>query len=319
MYLIGVDLGGTQIRAGLFMENGELIERVNTLTKAEEGPSAVIKRITALVENVMDKIVRSEGKQSILGIGIGSPGPLDVFEGTILSPPNLHGWVNIPLRSILETHFQLPVFLNNDANAAALGEYYFGAGKGKKNVVYMTISTGVGTGVIDNGHLLLGDNGSSAEVGHMTLNPHGPMCGCGNRGCLEAYASGTGIVNRTIEALKQSSVSSLLKNKKSLTSKDVFEAAKLDDPLAKEIVEETREYLGAGLLNVIHLYNPEMIIFGGGVSKAGNYLLQPSIEFAKEKAMKPLADKLQFTMAQLGDDVGLVGAAALVKYNKAQV
>ncbi|WP_062047623.1 ROK family protein [Bacillus sp. JCM 19034] len=314
MYSIGIDLGGTQIRAGLFNENGEMIKRNHTLTKADEGPDAVIKRLIEIVETV-----QTDRKQSLVGMGVGCPGPLDVFEGTILSPPNLPGWEGIPLRAILEEHFQLPVFLNNDANAAALGEYYFGAGKGKQNVVYMTISTGVGTGIIDNSHLLLGNNGSSAEVGHMILNPYGPLCGCGNRGCLEAYTSGTGIVNRTIEALRLSSMTSILRNKETLTSKDIFEAATLNDPLAVEIVKETREYLGAGLLNVIHLYNPEMIIFGGGVSKVGNYLLKPSIEFAKEKAMKPLADNLLFKMAQLGDDVGLIGAAALVKYNKAHI
>ncbi|GAE32330.1 ROK family protein [Halalkalibacter hemicellulosilyticus] len=318
MYLIGVDLGGTQIRAGLFTELGDLIKRESTLTQAEEGPDSVIKRLISLVERVSDETVKIEGKQAILGIGIGSPGPLDVFQGTILSPPNLPGWVNIPLRKILEEHFNVPVYLNNDANAAALGEYYFGAGKGKRNMVYMTISTGVGTGILDNGHLLLGVNGSSAEVGHMSLNPDGPVCGCGNRGCLEAYTSGTGIMNRTKERLRESSVDSILREKSTITSKDVFDAAKRNDELALEIVEETRTYLGVGLVNVIHLYNPELIIFGGGVSKVGDYLFNPSIEFAREKAMKPLADHLQFKMAQLGDDVGLIGAAALVKYNETQ-
>ncbi len=316
MFLIGVDLGGTQIRIGLFTEEGELLDRKATLTKAEEGPTKVVERIKSLIHEISLPVIVKNGKESIGGIGIGCPGPLDVFEGIIMSPPNLPGWNRIPLKKLLEEEFQLSVYLNNDANAAVLGEYFFGSGKGKSNLVYLTLSTGVGTGIIDNGQLLLGQNGSSAEVGHMSLNPEGPLCGCGNRGCFEAFVSGTGIVRRAKALLEQDLESaSALHECEELTTKLIFDAAKKKDRLALEIVEETRMYLGVALVNVIHLYNPSMIILGGGVSKVGAFLLEPAIQFAKERAMKLMADSLEFQLTQLGDDVGLIGAASLVKYH----
>jgi glucokinase len=317
MFIIGVDLGGTQIRAGLFKESGELVERKAILTNADEGPTAVINRLKALIYEISEPVIQKSGKQSLIGIGIGCPGPLDVFKGIIKSPPNLPGWVDIPLKQYLEEEFQIPVYLNNDANAAVLGEYFFGSGKGNENLVYLTLSTGVGTGIIDNGQLLLGQNGSSAEVGHMSLNPKGPLCGCGNNGCFEAYLSGTGIVNRTKVRLEQNTNPSSLREVK-LTTKEVFEASKKGDRLALEIVQETKDYLGVALVNVIHLYNPSMIIFGGGVSQVGAFLLEQPIQFAKERVMKPMAEQLVFGITELGDDVGLIGAASLVKYHNQQ-
>ncbi|WP_088103918.1 ROK family protein [Halalkalibacter urbisdiaboli] len=312
MYIVGIDLGGTQIRVGLFSDTGQLIDKRATLTLAQEGPDNVIERLITFIQAV---ITENSADGSVSGIGIGSPGPLDVFEGVIKSPPNLPGWVNIPLRQILENQFNVPVYLNNDANAAVLGEYFHGGGKGKKNVVYLTISTGVGSGVIDNGQLQLGGNGSAAEVGHMIINPLGPLCGCGNKGCVEAYVSGTGIVNRMKKVLEEEGRASLLREM-DVTTKAIFDAAQKYDPLALQLVEETRSYLGVALVNIIHLYNPEIIIFGGGVSKVGDYLFQPAIEFAKKKAMKPMADEIEFVQAQLGGDVGLIGAASLVTYHQ---
>ncbi|WP_100407853.1 ROK family protein [Bacillus solitudinis] len=315
MYILGVDLGGTQIRVGLFTEKGELIEKKTTLTLAEEGPTAVIERLKELIYEVSHSVVQQHGKESILGIGIGCPGPLDVFDGIVKSPPNLKGWINIPLRQILEDEFSMPVYLNNDANAAVLGEYYFGNGKGKRNIVYLTISTGVGSGVIDNGQLQLGNNGSAAEVGHMIINPNGPLCGCGNNGCVEVYVSGTGIERRMKTKFSEETPNSVLREHE-WNTREIFSAAQKDHPLALEVVEETKRYLGVVLVNIIHLYNPQVIIFGGGVSKVGDYLIKPAVEFAKKQAMKPMGDQVDFLPAFLGDDVGLIGAASLVKYHK---
>lgn len=316
MYFIGVDLGGTQLRVGIVSEAGELLERKSEPTNAHEGPERVISRLMELIREISEPIVKENGNDSIGGIGMGCPGTLDVFHGVVKSSPNLPGWDNIPLRQLLEQQFSWPVYINNDANAAVLGEYYFGKGKGCDNLIYMTISTGVGAGIIENGKLLLGENGQAAEIGHMILNPFGPVCGCKNLGCFEAYVSGTGIVKRTKKLLEDDLRKSILHNEQQLTTKVVFEAACAGDELALEIVDETRKYLGVALVNLIHLFNPKQIIFGGGVSQVGDFLFKPAIDFAKEKVMYPMAENVLFSFTELGDNVGLLGAASLVKYHK---
>ncbi|MFD0675852.1 MULTISPECIES: ROK family protein [unclassified Paenibacillus] len=321
MYTIGVDLGGTQIRAGLFDQKGELLFKAEALTLAQEGAEAVIGRIKKSIREVIG-YTGEHTSDSISGIGIGSPGPLNPFTGMVLSPSNLPGMVDIPLQQIIADEFHVPVYLNNDANAAALGEWLYGKGRNTKNMLYITISTGIGAGVIVDGHLLLGEQGSAGEVGHMIIDPQGPLCSCGNYGCFEACASGTGIVQRTREKLAryrregQTSFSQLqLVEEESLTSKDIFAAAMLNDNLAMEIVEETRTYLGIGLINLINLYNPQKIIIGGGVSKAGDFLLKPSVEMAQQRSLLGIRD-VEFSMASLGDNAGLYGAAALVNYHQ---
>jgi glucokinase len=321
VYTIGVDLGGTQIRAGLFDQTGELLFKAEALTLAQEGAEAVIGRIKKSIHDVIG-YAGDHTAGNIAGIGIGSPGPLNPFTGMVLSPSNLPGMVDIPLQQIIADEFHVPVYLNNDANAAALGEWLYGNGRNTKNMLYVTISTGIGAGVIVDGHLLLGEQGSAGEVGHMIIDPHGPLCSCGNHGCFEACASGTGIADRTKERLArlaredQTTISQLqLIEEESLTSRDVFAAAMSGDALAMEIVEETRMYLGIGLINMINLYNPQKIIFGGGVSKAGDFLLKPAVEMAKQRSLLGIRD-VEFTMASLGDNAGLFGAAALVSYHQ---
>jgi glucokinase len=375
MYTIGVDLGGTQIRTGLFDHTGKLLFKDEALTLAQEGADAVIGRIKEGIQRVIDQAGKfNSGKGStggnaggiagaansagpastadtdnsagpastavtansagsastavtansagIAGIGVGSPGPLNPVTGVVLSPTTLPGMVDIPLRQILQDEFQTPVYLNNDANAAALGEWLYGNGRNTNNMIYLTISTGIGAGVIVDGHLLLGEQGSAAEVGHMIIDPRGPLCECGNQGCFEACASGTGIQERTQHKLaryvlegKQPFAQSELYGLLEPTPKEVFAAAMRNDALAMEIVEETRTYLGIGLINMIHLYNPQTIIFGGGVSQAGDFLLKPAIEMAKQRSLEGMRD-VEFTMAALGDNAGLYGAAALVSYQQ---
>ncbi len=313
MYIVGIDLGGTQIRAGLFNEEGKLINKTEALTLAQEGPDAVIKRIIAAVKDTIHNVDTS----AILGIGVGCPGPLDPFKGIVMSPSNLPGWVNTPLKDILHQAFSVPVYLHNDANAAALGEFYYGAGRDVQDMIYVTISTGIGGGVILDGRLLLGAQGNAAEIGHMVIDPEGPQCGCGAFGCLEAWASGTGIAKRAKALLEERvGTASVLRTLEALTSKDVFMAAQEGDKFALEIVDITREKLGIGIGNLINLYNPQKIVFGGGVSKVGDYLLKPAIEKAASVALKGPYELVRFEMTALGGDVGLVGAAALVKYFK---
>ncbi|MDQ0338670.1 glucokinase [Caldalkalibacillus uzonensis] len=283
MFIIGVDLGGTLIRAGLFTEAGEMLDREERDTLAAEGPEAVISRIKEAVFHVCDRQGIDVRHDQIMGLGIGCPGPLNPYPGVVLSPPNLPGWEHIPLRDILSEAFNVPVYLNNDANAAVLGEYYYGSSKGTNNLIYMTISTGIGSGVLIDGRLLLGENGNAGEVGHMVVDVNGPVCGCGNKGCLEAIASGTGIVKRTKAKLTQTEQASPLRDIDGFTARHVFEAAKAGDPLAMEIVEETRYYLGVGIANIINLYNPQKIVFGGGVSKAGDFLLKPPLKSPDRK------------------------------------
>ncbi|WP_100404331.1 ROK family protein [Bacillus solitudinis] len=313
MYIIGVDLGGTQIRVGIFTKKGRLLYKKTVMTLSEEGPDYVISRIKTLIHDVFNQ--QNNLGKALIGIGIGSPGPLDVFEGVVKSPSNLQGWINIPLREVLEEEFRVPVYLNNDANAAVLGEYFFGNGMNRKSIVYLTISTGVGCGVIDNGRLQLGSRGSAAEIGHMIINPDGPLCGCGNKGCVEAFVSGTGIVKRMKQKLDNDERVSTLRGR-DITTQCAFDAAQKKDALALEVIQETIRYLGITLVNIIHLYNPETIIFGGGVSKVGDYLLKPAISYAKKNTIGCLADNIEFKTAKLGEDVGLIGAAALVIYNK---
>ncbi|TBL79011.1 ROK family protein [Paenibacillus thalictri] len=316
MLTIGVDLGGTQIRAGLFDEAGGLLFKHEDLTLAHEGAEAVIGRIIEGIRRVVSYAQEQGHGENITGIGIGCPGPLDPFTGVVLSPSTLPGMVDIPLQHIVHSEFGLPVYVNNDANAAALGEWLYGSGRGTNNMIYLTISTGIGAGIVIDGRLLLGEQGSAGEVGHMIIDPYGPMCSCSNRGCWEACASGTAIADIAIERLaNETSDSQLRQITGPVTAKEVITAALNNDRLAMEIMEQTRIYLGIGLINMINLFNPQKVVIGGGVSKAGDFLLQPAVDMAKQRSQPGMND-VAFVMAELGDDVGLYGAAALVSYQK---
>lgn len=312
MYILAIDIGGTQIRAALVTDHGEIMERRAIRTNAHEGYQNVINRLIYLLHELYDPFVKKNGKERLRGIGLAIPGTLNVYEGIVYSSPNLPDWHHVNIRAILQMEFALPVYMNNDANAAALGEYYFGQGKGCDNFIYVTISTGVGAGIIENGRLLLGEYGQAAEVGHMSINPEGPQCKCGNYGCIEAYISGTGIVKRTKDLLQKEMYSTSLLQEKEISTKDVFTAAKKNDELALKIIQDTRKYLGVAIVNLLHLFNPKLIIFGGGVSQVGDYLFEPAMNYAKEHAMYPMAEDVAYKITNLGDNVGLLGATSLV-------
>jgi glucokinase len=322
-WVIGIDLGGTKIGTGLVDLDGHVHVRDYQLTEAIQGRDAVIERMITAAHRVMDQ--GNVGIDDIFSIGVGSPGPLDIPKGMLIDPPNLPTWRNVPLRQIIQDAMGVPTYLENDANAAAIGEYLYGAGRGTHNMIYVTVSTGVGGGLILNGQIFHGVSGGAGEVGHMTVLPNGPLCGCGNRGCLEALSSGTAIaregqdlVNRGVPTL----IAELVKDAPySVTAKDVVDAMQQGDAFATEIVIQAMHYLGIGMANLANLFNPELIVIGGGLANLGEKLLDPVRRGIDLHAFPQAAREVQVALAQLGADVGIVGAAAsaVMLSRKAQV
>jgi glucokinase len=308
--ILAVDLGGTHLRVARFDKpEPPAQEQIKVPTMAAEGPQAVINRLQAAIESLLPR------DRDGLRIAIGAPGPLDPYQGIILHAPNLQGWTNIPLKEELETRLGLTVLLGNDANLAALGEWKFGAGRGTNHLIYLTISTGIGGGVITNGKLLLGARGLAAELGHVTLDLRGPRCSCGQLGHIEALASGTAIAERAaveLQAGRTSSLQEVLITQGKLSASDVGRAAQDGDGLALEIIDSAACFLGHHLADLTHVFNPEVIVLGGGVSALGSLLFEPMQRSLHEHIMDDayLLD-LRISPAELGDDAGLVGAMTL--------
>jgi len=309
--VLAFDLGGTKFAFGVVAENGEVLGSDKIETLAKQGPEQAIQRVNIAAQSLLQKL--NIKPEELIGIGIASPGPLDIAKGCVDGSPNLPGWTGYSIEKGLSTFFNLPARIDNDANAAALGEYKFGAGKNKKNMVYITVSTGIGGGAIVDGRLMRGANGNAAELGHLTLNIHGPACPCGANGCFEMYASGTAIARRTREAIQagaQSHIIDLAGRVEDITTHHILAAFQKDDELAKKIWNETTEYLGRGLAVVINTFNPELIVVGGGVTAAGDLLFKPVREKALGYAFPRLATVCSIVPAGLGSNVGVVGAAA---------
>jgi glucokinase len=314
-YIVGADLGGTQIRACLADVHGKILKESRQATLAEEGVQAVLGRIKHTLHQVVDCVSGGD----VLGIGMGSPGPLDPVAGVVVEAANLPGWKNVPLRDLLMDEFRMPVWVNNDANVAALAEHRFGAGRGYSDLVYLTISTGIGGGFICGGKLLLGVHGYAGEPGHITVEPNGPRCNCGNIGCLETLAAGPAIARRATELLRagqHSSLAPLLEANRGLTSEMVGRAALQGDAVALKAVQRASYYLGIGVLNLIHLFDPAVVILGGGVSKLGSLLFGPVHELVRERAITAQQRATPIVPAELGDQVGLLGGVALVIMNQ---
>ena len=278
---------------------------------SHEGPDKIISRLVLSV----DAAVKEAGLKlrDTCGVGVAAAGIIDINKGLITAAPNLPGWRNIPLRDLLMDEFKIPVFVLNDASAAALGEHRLGAGRGLDNLIYMTVSTGIGGGMIINGELYNGTDGSAAEVGHMIIQVDGPLCHCGHYGCLEAMASGTAIARMAQERLRSGWMSMLSrmvkKGKGSITAEDVDAAAKKGDALAKGVIDDAAGYLGVGMANLVNLFNPQMIVVGGGVSAMGERLLRPARKSLKQHAFKLPAGTVRVVRSALGADSGLTGAA----------
>lgn len=311
MLSLVIDLGGTHLRTAVFDETRGLQGRLQERTAVEKGPDGVIDQIVRMSGRSIE--ASDLGRQEVERFTVASPGPLDATAGVVINPPNMPGWLDVPLQRKLEDALQIPGRAVNDANAAALGELHFGSGRGHRNLVYLTVSTGIGAGIVDNGQLLEGVMGMAGEVGHSTIDRHGPLCPCGNIGCLEVIASGTSIARRfntELRAGRGSLATDWLQGRRA-TAEDVTRAAQAGDSLALEIFTDAAEAVGNGVVNCIHIFNPEVIAIGGGVTSAGDLFWGPMVRIVDRYAMKVQREEVQIKPPELGHDVGLVGAAAV--------
>ncbi|WP_186575789.1 ROK family glucokinase [Aquibacillus kalidii] len=310
--LIGVDIGGTTVKIALMDLEGLMIDKWEVPTRLEEQGRHVPDDIWNSIEEKLK--VNKIDKDSLLGIGAGAPGFIEPATGIVTVAVNI-GWKNFDLRGKLAELSGLPVYVDNDANIAAIGENWKGSGKQAENIIAVTLGTGVGGGIIVNGNIVNGVNGTAGEIGHIMVDPGGAPCNCGRNGCLETVASATGIVRQALEAINQNPDSLLTKKYKqndSLTSKDVFDAVEEGDQLAQDIINRVTDVLGLAIANTATAINPSMVVIGGGVSKAGESLLKP-LKLAFDKYSLPrISEACRFAFAQLGNDAGVYGGAFLV-------
>lgn len=302
--LIVSDVGGTQIRVAAYDANTLLcVNHGKILTKAPD--QTPIQRLINLIWDV-------SGQGTIKAISIGLPGLIDIERGMVLKAPNIIGWSDYPARDLLMEEFSVPIWINNDANLAALGEWKYGIGQGHRNLLYLTISTGIGSGVIVENQLLLGATGLAAEFGHVIVEPNGDMCGCGQRGHLEAYSSGTAIASYVTHHLEMGRPS-ILRSHKPVQGLDIYLAAQEGDELAREAYARAGKYLGLAISNFLHILNPSIVILGGGVTQVGKYLLDPMHAALQQAIIHPeYVSRLLITNASLADNVGLQGALAFL-------
>lgn len=333
--MVGVDLGGTQIRAAV-VRDADIISRIHHPTPAEEGPEAVVAKIVDAIHEALE--LAEVGIAEIGGIGVSAPGPLDPKSGVVFESPNLRGWYNVPLRDMIAQLANLPVYLGHDASLAGLAELKFGAGRGSRDMIYMTVSTGIGGGIITNGKIIDGVSGTAGEIGHMYLDPRldAPRDGMGHIGCLEAFSSGTAIARDANDLIAQGKGEGILDahraylashpdfaqsepaNAPHLQARDVVAAAEAGDSEATEMLHRAGYMIGLGCVNLIHAFNPDRIVIGGGVTNAGAFLFDPIRTTVKERAFERPAEVVQIVEAQLGGDGGLIGAAAFVTYQREQ-
>jgi len=309
---LGIDLGGTKILTAVASAEGKMLSRDHSITPAKEGQEAVVKSILESVGRALDQV--NIVVDDLTAIGIGAPGLSNPETGILFTSPNLPGWKDVPLRNIVEEELGKQAFLINDANAAAVGELYFGAGRGARNFIYITVSTGIGGGIIIDGKIYAGSTGTAGEVGHMVIDDDGPLCNCGNRGCWETLASGTALAREARHRIKEGAATSILEyaggDIKRVNAEVIHEAAKSGDKLANELIAQLAYYLGVGLANLINIFNPEVIIIGGGLSNIGDMLLKPAFEEAGRRAFKQSYQVVRFARAELGRNSGVLGAAA---------
>ena len=309
-FVLGLDVGGTKLAAGVVAGDGRALSLEVAPSRVEEGPDAMIERHLDLGRAA----VAAAGVpwDRIRAVGIACGGPLDPFRGIIQSPPGLPGWDDVPLVATVEAALQRPTVVDNDATACAIAEWWFGVGRERtvRHLVYLTISTGVGGGLILDGRVYRGAAGNAGELGHLTIDYEGRQCGCGRRGCLEAYASGPQIAARAREQLaegRESSLSAL----PGITARDVAQAAAAGDPLAREVWDETMAMLGSAVANILDVFNPELVVLGGGVTRSGDQLLAPVREASLRQAMAPARNAADIVLAGLDEELGVISAATV--------
>lgn len=307
--LIGIDLGGTSTRAAVGLRDGTLLAAHKAPTPAAEGPGQVVE---AIVDAARLACTRSGVTlDEIAAWGVAAPGPVNRYDGSVYDPPNLPGWHTVQLQTLLREHTGKPVTVGNDANVACVAEWRHGAARGANDVVYLTVSTGVGAGIIAGGRLLVGRRGAAGELGHMTVDYHGPTCNCGNRGDLESLCSGTAIARMAREELARGKESTLSARGPAVTAVDVVAAAQAGDAMALDIVARAADALGAGAVNIVNIFNPEVIVIGGGVAHAGPLLFEPVQTVVDRYAMRLAAQDVRIVPAHFGDTAGLIGAVSL--------
>jgi len=305
-YIVGIDLGGTNLKAGIVDRNGKILHRLSIKTRSDADSQTITTQIFKLVDEIIN--TANIERFNVIGIGLGSPGLIDKKGETILFSPNLSKWRNVSIKNIISEEFSLPCVLENDANAAAWGEKWVGAGKDAHSLVILTIGTGIGGGIIIDDKLWRGMNNVAAEIGHMSIQADGPQCNCGNYGCIEVYASATAMVKR-FKSLLDKGVSSSLKNTEEVTAKIINEAALQGDKAALNIIKETGCYLGVAVTNIIHILNPEVVVLAGGMTGSGDLLMNPIKEIVKNRTIEASYKDTQIVFSQLGNDAGIIGAA----------
>ncbi|MEB1809314.1 MAG: ROK family glucokinase [Bacillaceae bacterium] len=314
-WLVGVDIGGTTIKLAFVTEDGELVTKWEIPTDKSENGHRIPSDIAKSIDQKLLEI--NSHKEKLLALGVGAPGPVNFTDGSIEVAVNL-GWEHFPLKALLEKDTALPVVVDNDANLAALGEMWKGAGAGANDMIFVTLGTGVGGGIISNGKIVHGLNGAGGEIGHITsVIKDGADCNCGKQGCLETIASATGIVRLALEEVSTTTEPTRLRDvfeqTQTLTAKDVLDLAKEGDGTAKKVIDEVTLHLGLALANLANGLNPEKIVIGGGVSKAGDTILAPIQEYFERFAFPRVSDGIDITIATIGNDAGVIGAAWLAK------
>jgi glucokinase len=311
--VIAIDIGGTKIMTALFDVSGELIGRDVCPTQASRGLGNVCERLAQNMQGLLksSKLVPAQ----VGAIAIAAAGGIDTGRGVVVTPsPHLPDWKNVPLAAMFKERFGIDTYVLNDASAAALGEHRYGVGKSVKHLVLLTLGTGIGGGIIINGELYLGAVGGAGELGHMTVEAHGPKCGCGNTGCLEMLVSGSAIERNTLARLRRGEASVLADKAKtgdnSLSVPDIADAARRGDKLAQDVIAEAAFYLGVGFVNIINIFNPELIVYGGGMAGLGEMLVGPGRKMAEELPFSLNARSARIVQAQLGNEAGIYGAAA---------
>jgi glucokinase len=313
--VLAVDIGGTKMLTALFSHDGNLLASVTRPTLVDEGVNAVIDRLGSIISGLLrDNHLKAS---QLAGIVIACAGGIDTGRGVVVTPsPNMTGWSDVPLADIVRKKLGVDTFVLNDASAAAMGEHRYGAGQGVKNLVLFTLGTGIGGGIIIDDKLYLGAVGGAGEFGHMTVAADGPVCGCGNTGCLEMFASGRAVARDAVARLRRAEKTILLDMVKgdidSVTSEQVGAAARRGDPLAVDVLSRAAYYLGIGMVNAVNIFNPEMVIIGGGMAELGDIFIAPGRQMVAERAFSVSSGVVRVVTARLGNEAGIYGAAAFV-------
>lgn len=308
-WVVGVDMGATKIAAGLVSPQNEIVKKVYVGTGAVEGPAAVVERIAACVAQLEAELPAGE---RIAALGLCSPGPVDHLNGLILDPPNLTGWVNVPLQKLLEARLDLPAPIEHDAKAAALGEFHFGAGRGSGSMIFVVVGTGVGAAIIIEGELYRGPANSAGEVGHITVDMNGPACSCGSNGCLEVYTAGPDLVDRFREIIAGTGVECPTE----ADGKTIARLAAEGQPQALQVFQQAGQALGVGIATMAHLFDITTYIIGGSVAQAGELLLEPTRQAVRYRAFDSIGSRVTVVASPLGDDAAILGSAEMARQSR---